>query len=422
MKKKRQTVARQAAARGPLPELPKELLDQLVKGPMSPAEVQDLMLAFNKAVIERAMGAEMNLHLGYPPGRPKPPGQDNERDGASGKTVITDRGPVRVDVPRDRDGSFEPILIPKHERRFTGFDERIIAMYARGMSVREIQGFLAEHYGTEVSPDFISSVTDEVMAEALSWQNRPLEPMYPVVFFDALRVKIRDDGVVSNKAVYLALGIQADGQRDVLGLWIEQTEGAKFWLKVFNELKTRGCQDILIAVVDGLKGLTEAISAAYPRTTVQTCIVHLIRNSLEYASYKDRKALAAALRPIYAAASEDAARQALQDFADGPWGEKYPTIVQSWQRAWEHVVPFYVFPPEIRRVVYTTNAIESLNMQLRKIIKTRGHFPNDEAAIKLLWLALRNVLAKTVRAAFDWKSAMNQFAILFGERFMQARG
>ena len=422
MKKKRQTVARQAAARGTLPELPKELLDQLVKGPMTPTEVQDLMLAFNKAIIERAMGAEMNLHLGYPSGQSKPTGQANERNGASGKTVITDRGTVRVEVPRDRDGSFEPILIPKHERRFTGFDERIIAMYARGMSVREIQGFLAEHYGTEVSPDFISSVTDEVMAEALSWQNRPLEPMYPVVFFDALRVKIRDDGVVSNKAVYLALGIQADGQRDVLGLWIEQSEGAKFWLKVFNELKTRGCQDILIAVVDGLKGLTEAISAAYPRTTVQTCIVHLIRNSLEYASYKDRKALATALRPIYAAASEEAARQALQDFADGPWGEKYPTIVQSWQRAWEHVIPFFVFPPEIRRVVYTTNAIESLNMQLRKIIKTRGHFPNDEAAIKLLWLALRNVLAKTVRAAFDWKSAMNQFAILFGERFTQARG
>ncbi len=422
MKKKRQTVARQAAARGPLPELPKELLDKLVKGPMTPVEVQDLMLAFSKAVIERAMGAEMNLHPGYPSGQSKPAGQANERNGASGKTVITDRGPVRVEVPRDRDGSFEPILIPKHERRFTGFDERIIAMYARGMSVREIQAFLAESYGTEVSPDFISSVTDEVMAEALSWQSRPLETMYPVVFFDALRVKIRDDGVVSNKAVYLALGIQADGQRDVLGLWIEQTEGAKFWLKVFNELKTRGCQDILIAVVDGLKGLTEAIGTAYPKTTAQTCIVHLIRNSLEYASYKDRKVLAAALRLIYAAASEDAARQALQDFADGPWGEKYPTIVQSWQRAWEHVVPFYVFPPEIRRVVYTTNAIESLNMQLRKIIKTRGHFPNDEAAIKLLWLALRNVLAKTVRTAFDWKSAMNQFAILFGERFTQARG
>ncbi|AVR17584.1 IS256 family transposase [Burkholderia vietnamiensis] len=365
MKKKRQTVARQAAARGPLPELPKELLDQLVKGPMTPAEVQDLMLAFNKAVIERAMGAEMNLHLGYRPGQSKPPGQANERNGASGKTVITDRGPVRVEVPRDRDGSFEPILIPKHERRFTGFDERIIAMYARGMSVREIQAFLAESYGTEVSPDFISSVTDEVMAEALTWQSRPLETMYPVVFFDALRVKIRDDGVVSNKAVYLALGIQADGQRDVLGLWIEQTEGAKFWLKVFNELKTRGCQDILIAVVDGLKGLAEAISAAYPRTTVQTCIVHLIRNSLEYASYKDRKALAAALRPIYAAASEEAARQALQDFADGPWGAKYPTIVQSWQRAWEHVIPFFVFPPEIRRVVYTTDEMHKSHTALR---------------------------------------------------------
>lgn len=417
MKKKR-TLASQAAARGPLPELPKELLDELVKGPMTPGEVQDLMLAFNKALIERAMGAEMNLHLGYQPGQPKPPGQDNERNGASGKTVITDRGPVRVEVPRDRDGSFAPILIPKHERRFTGFDERIIAMYARGMSVREIQAFLAESYGTEVSPDFISSVTDE----ALAWQSRPLEVMYPVVFFDALRVKIRDDGVVSNKAVYLALGIQADGQRDVLGLWIEQTEGAKFWLKVFNELKARGCQDILIAVVDGLKGLAEAIGTAYPRTTVQTCIVHLIRNSLEYASWKDRKAIAQALRPIYTAASAEAAQQALQAFADGPWGAKYPTIVQSWQRAWEHVTPFFVFAPEIRRIIYTTNAIESLNMQLRKIIKTRGHFPNDEAAIKLLWLALRNVLAKSVRAAFDWKSAMNQFAILFGDRFTMARG
>jgi transposase-like protein len=379
------------------------------------------MLAFNKALIERAMGAEMNMHLGYPPGQTKPEGQANERNGASGKTLITDHGPLRVQLPRDRDGSFEPILIPKHERRFTGFDERIIAMYARGMSVREIQAFLAETYGTDVSPDFISSVTDEVMAETLAWQSRPLEPMYPVVFFDALRVKIRDDGVVSNKAVYLALGVQADGQRDVLGLWIEQTEGAKFWLKVFNELRARGCQDILIAVVDGLKGLADAIGTAYPRTAVQTCIVHLIRNSLAYASYKDRKAVAAALRPIYTAVSEQAAQQALQAFAEGPWGTKYPTIVQSWQRAWDNVTPFFVFPPEIRRVVYTTNAIESLNMQLRKIIKTRGHFPNDEAAIKLLWLALRNVLAKSVRPTFDWKSAMNQFAILFGERFTLAR-
>jgi len=420
MKKKR-TVASQAAARGPLPTLPEGLLDELVKGPMTPAEAQDLMLAFNKAIIERAMGAEMNLHLGYHPGEPKPTGQGNERNGASGKTVLTEQGPIRLELPRDRDGTFAPILIPKHERRFTGFDERIIGMYARGMSVREIQAFLAESYGTDVSPDFISSVTDEVMAETLAWQSRPLEPVYPVVFFDALRVKIRGDGVVSNKAVYLALGIQADGQRDVLGLWIEQTEGAKFWLKVFNELKTRGCQDILIAVVDGLKGLAEAIGTVYPKTAVQTCIVHLIRNSLEYAGWKDRKLIAQALRPIYAAPSEEAAQLALEAFAEGPWGIKYPNIVQSWKRAWEHVTPFFVFPPDIRRVVYTTNAIESLNMQLRKIIKTRGHFPNDEAAIKLLWLALRNVLAKSVRAAFDWKSAMNQFAILFGERFTLGR-
>lgn len=260
MKKKR-TAAAQAAARGPLPEVPAELLDHLIKGPMTPSEVQDLFLSFQKAVIERTMAAEMNLHLGYRPGEDKPEGQANERNGASGKTVLTEHGPVRVELPRDRDGSFAPILIPKHERRFTGFDDRIIAMYARGMSVREIQAFLAESYGTEVSPDFISSVTDEVMAETIAWQNRPLEAMYPVVFFDALRVKIRDDGGVSNKAVYLALGVQADGQRDVLGLWVEQTEGAKFWLKVFNELKTRGCQDILIAVVDGLKGLADAISA-----------------------------------------------------------------------------------------------------------------------------------------------------------------
>jgi transposase-like protein len=421
MPSKRRTVAAQAAQRGPLPEIPAELIEQLVKGPMTASEVQTLFLSFKKAVIERAMNAEMSQHLGYRPGQDKPEGQANERNGASGKTVLTDTGAVRIDVPRDRLGSFEPILIPKHERRFTGFDDKIVAMYARGMSVREIQGFLAESYGTQVSPDFISSVTDEVIAEALAWQSRPLEPMYPVVFFDALRVKIRSDGGVSNKAVYLALGIQADGQRDVLGLWIEQTEGAKFWLKVFNDLKTRGCQDILIAVVDGLKGLADAINTVFPKTTVQTCIVHLIRNSLDYAGWKDRKRVAQALRPIYTAVSEEAARDELQAFAQGPWGIKYPSIVQSWSRAWEHVTPFFVFPPDIRRVIYTTNAIESLNMQLRKIIKTRGHFPNDESAIKLLWLALRNVLNKSVRRAFDWKVAMNQFAILYGDRFTLAK-
>jgi len=415
-KRKQSEVAKVAAE----VTIPPELLDQVVKGPMTPEEVQAVCLSLKKAIIERAMGAVLSHHLGYPPGQARPPGQDNHRNGTTGKTVLTDDGPVRIEVPRDRDGSYAPLLIPKHERRFTGFDDKIIAMYARGMTVREIQGFLAEQYGTAVSPDFISSVTDEVMAEVTAWQARPLEPLYPVIFFDALRVKIREDAVVRNKAVYLALGVLPDGTRDVLGLWIEQTEGAKFWLKVFNELTTRGVQDILIAVVDGLKGLAEAIETAYPQTTVQTCIVHLLRNSLDYASWKDRKAVAAALRPIYTAATVAAAEEALAAFAAGPWGTKYPTIAHSWQRAWEHVIPFFAFPPAVRRVIYTTNAIESLHMQLRKIIKTRGHFPSDDAALKLLWLALRNVLAGTVRSAKEWREAMNQFAVVYGERFTRS--
>jgi transposase-like protein len=403
----------------PVPELniPAALLDHVVKGPMTQDEVEAVCRSLKKAVIERAMGGEMTHHLGYSPGEAKPDDQANHRNGTTGKTVITDDGPVRIEVPRDRDGSFEPQIIPKHARRFVGFDDKIVAMYARGMTVREIQGFLAEIYGTEVSPEFISQVTDEVMAEVTAWQSRPLEPMYPVIFFDALRIKVRDDAVVRNKAVYLALGVLPDGSRDVLGIWIEQAEGAKFWLKVFNDLKTRGVNDILIAVVDGLKGLAEAIEVAFPQTTVQTCIVHLIRNSLEYASWKDRKAIAAALKPIYAAANAETAQEALQAFETGPWGRKYPTIAQSWRRAWEHVIPFFAFPPEVRRVIYTTNAIESLHMQLRKIIKTRGHFPSDDAAIKLLWLALRNILADKVRSAKEWKAAMNQFAVMYGERF-----
>jgi transposase-like protein len=405
------------------PELnvPKELLDQLVSGPMTQGDLETMFRSLKKAVIERAMKAEMSDHLGYEPGESKPVGQPNQRNGISGKTVITDEGPLRIDVPRDREGSFEPQIIGKHERRFTGFDQKIVAMYARGMTVREIQGYLAEMYGTEVSPEFISKVTDEVMAEVIAWQSRPLEPMYPVVFFDALRVKIRDDAVVRNKAVYLALAVLPDGTRDVLGIWIEQTEGAKFWLKVFNELRSRGVGDILIAVVDGLKGLAEAIETAFPQTTVQTCIVHLIRNSLDYASWKERKAIAAALRPIYAAATAEAAKEALEEFADGPWGGKYPTIVQSWRRSWENVIPFFAFPPEVRRVIYTTNVIESLHMQLRKIIKTRGHFPSDDAAIKLLWLALRNITAGKVRSTREWKMAMNQFAVLYGDRFINPK-
>jgi putative transposase len=416
-KAKNAAIAAKSAA---LPKIPKELLDQFVQGPMTAEAIQDVSMAFKKALIERALGGELSHHLGYAPGGDKPAEADNHRNGSTGKTVLTENGPLRIEVPRDREGSFEPLLIPKHERRFTGFDDKIVAMYARGMTVREIQGFLAEQYGTEVSPEFISSVTDAVMAEVSAWQSRPLEPMYPVVFFDALRVKIREDAVVRNKAIYLALGVLPDGTRDILGLWIENTEGAKFWMKVFNDLKTRGVADILIAVTDGLKGIGEALGAVFPATTLQTCIVHLIRNSLDYASWKDRKLLAAALRPVYTAVSAEAAAQALDEFERGAWGQKYPTVTASWRRAWDRVIPFFAFPPAVRRVIYTTNAIESVHSRLRKIIKTRGHFPSDDAATKLIWLALRNITADWGRAAKEWREAMNQFAILYEERFTAA--
>ncbi|MEO5669862.1 MAG: IS256 family transposase [Ramlibacter sp.] len=413
-KTKNAAIAAKSAA---LPKIPQELLDQFVTGPMTGEAVNAASMAFKKALIERAMGAELGHHLGYPAGATKPAPAANQRNGTSGKTVLTGEGPVRIEVPRDREGSFEPILIPKHERRFTGFDQNIIAMYARGMTMREIQGFLLESYGTEVSAEFISSVTEAVMTEVTAWQARPLEPMYPVVFFDALRVKIKEDAVVRNKAIYLALGVLPDGSRDILGLWIEGTEGAKFWMKVFNDLKTRGINDILIAVTDGLKGMPEALATVFPATTLQTCIVHLIRNSLDYASWKDRKLLAAAIRPIYTAANAEAALAELDAFEQGSWGKKFPTVVAAWRRAWSHVIPFFAFPPEIRRVIYTTNAIESVNARLRKIIKTRGHFPSDDAATKLIWLALRNITAEWCRAAPNWKEAMNQFAILYEDRF-----
>ena len=408
---------RKAAAAQALPTIPKELIDQFVNGPMSAEAVNAASMAFKKALIERALGAELTHHLGYAPGADKPMDVSNHRNGATGKTVLTEDGPLRIEVPRDRAGSFEPLLIPKHERRFTGFDDKIVAMYARGMTMREIQGFLAEQYATEVSPEFISSVTDAVMSEVTAWQARPLEPVYPVVFFDALRVKIREDAVVRNKAIYLALGVQSDGTRDILGLWIENTEGAKFWMKVFNDLKTRGVNDILIAVTDGLKGMAEALGAVFPATTLQTCIVHLIRNSLDYASWKDRKALAAAIKPIYTAASAEAALAELDAFETGPWGAKFPTVAAAWRRNWDKVIPFFAFPAQIRRVIYTTNAIESVNARLRKIIKTRGHFPSDDAASKLIWLALRNITTDWGRASRDWKEAMNQFAILYEDRF-----
>ena len=406
-----------AARSAALPKIPDELIDQFVTGPMTGEAVNAASAAFKKALIERAMGAELGHHLGYSVGAAKPVAASNQRNGTSAKTVQTGEGPVRIEVPRDRDGSFEPVLIPKHQRRFTGFDDSIIALYARGMTMREIQGFLCETYGTDVSAEFISNVTEAVMTEVTTWQARPLEPMYPVVFFDALRVKIKEDAVVRNKAIYLALGILPDGTRDILGLWIEGTEGAKFWMKVFNDLKTRGVNDVLIAVTDGLKGMPEALAAVYPATTLQTCIVHLIRNSLDYASWKDRKTLAAAIRPIYTAANAEAAQAELEALEQGPWGQKFPTVVASWRRAWSHVIPFFAFPPQIRRVIYTTNAIESINARLRKIIKSRGHFPSDEAASKLIWLALRNITADWGRAAPSWKEAMNQFAILYEDRF-----
>jgi putative transposase len=415
----RKTKTTAAADQAAQPQIPSELLDQLVTGPMTPGQVQGLFDQFKKALMERCLGAEMSHHLGYAPGQAKPDGTGNHRNGKSAKTVLTDAGALRIDVPRDREGSFEPQIVGKHERRFTGFDDKIIAMYARGMTVREIQGFLAEMYSVDVSPDLISRVTDEVMSEVTAWQSRPLEPMYPVVFFDALRVKIREDAVVRSKAVYLALGVLPDGTRDILGIWIENTEGAKFWMKVFNDLKTRGVHDILIAVTDGLKGMPEALGAVLPATTLQTCIVHLIRNSLDFASWKDRKALAAAIKPIYTAVSAEAAQVELDAFEAGPWGQRFPTVVSAWRRAWDKVIPFFAFPPEVRRVIYTTNAIESVNARLRKIIKTRGHFPSDDAATKLIWLALRNITEDWARAGHNWKAAMNQFAILYEDRFTQ---
>ena len=404
-------------------DVPEEVLDHFAgpARPMSAADVETVMRRFKKALVERMLGGELTHHLGYPPGAAKPPDTTNQRNGTSPKTVVTDAGLLPLDIPRDRDGTFEPRLIGKHERRFTGFDDKILALYARGMTVREIQAFLAEMYAIDVSPDFISTVTDAVHAEVTAWQQRALEPMYPVVFFDALRVKIRDEGTVRSKAVYLALAVLPDGSRDILGIWVEQTEGAKFWLKVFTDLKTRGCHDILIAVTDGLKGMSEALAAVYPATTLQTCIVHLIRHSLDFATWQVRKELAAALRTIYTAPDADLAAAALDAFAAGPWGQRHPPIVASWRRAWPHVIPFFAFPPDVRKVLYTTNALESVHARLRKILKVRGHFPTDEAAIKLLWLALRNITATWSKEANFWRSARNQFAIVYGERFTGPR-
>lgn len=406
-----------------LPKLfPDELIDQLLsqvanKDAESILSESGLAGQLKKQLAERMLAAELSHHL---LNETKQGISGNHRNGRSAKTVITPNGELNLDIPRDRQATFEPQLVAKYQRRLPGFNDHVISMYARGMSVREIQGHLLELYGLEVSPDLISTITDEVLAEVEQWQQRPLESMYPVVYFDALRLKIRDEGTVKNKAVYLALGIRVDGKKEVLGLWIEQTEGAKFWLKVFNELKNRGLQDVLIAVVDGLRGFPEAIEAVYPQAQIQTCIVHLIRNSLNLASWKDRKNLAAALKPVYQAATADTAATALVAFAESEWGQKFPTVTAMWQRQWEQVIPFFAYPPEVRKIIYTTNAIESMHMQLRKIVKNRGHFPSDEAASKLLFLALRNIEKDWKMPPVTWKQAANQFAILYGERFTNA--
>jgi transposase-like protein len=407
-----------------------EALDVLIaKSGHSPEAImgdQGLLAQLTKRLVERVLGAELTHHLktGRSPTetvldekgeRAEPDG--NCRNGFSAKTVLGDSGKMDIEVPRDRHSSFEPLLVPKWQKKLPGFEDKIIALYARGMTVRDIKAMLEQQYRIEVSPDFISSVTDAVHAEVTEWQNRPLEKMYPLVFFDALRVRIRDEGTVRNKAVYLALGVAADGTREVLGLWIEQNEGAKFWLKVMNELHNRGVEDVLIAVVDGLKGFPEAITTVFPEAQVQTCIVHLIRHSLTYCATKEREAVAAALKLVYRAESETMALRRLEEFEAGEWGKKYPTIAASWRRSWEHVIPFFVYPAAVRKIIYTTNAIESLNMQLRKIIKNRGHFPSDEAATKLLYLALRNIHTKWKSIPLNWKAAANQFAIQFGSRF-----
>jgi putative transposase len=398
------------------PRIPDTILDQLLAGadPKTAFDPDGLLDGLKKALAERALNAEMDHHL------TGDGGAGNSRNGYGRKSVLTETSKIELEVPRDRQSSFDPRLIAKYQRRFPGFDDKIVSMYARGMSTREITGHLRDLYGIDVSPDLISAVTDAVLEEIATWQARPLEPVYPLVFFDALRVKIRDEGLVRNKAVHIALGVRADGTKEILGLWLEQNEGAKFWLRVMTELKNRGVEDVLIAVVDGLKGFPDAITAVFPDATVQTCIVHLLRQSLAFVAYKDRKAVAAALKEVYRALDATAGEAALAAFEAGPWGRKYPAIGPSWRRAWGEVVPFYAFPAEVRRLLYTTNAIEALNAKLRRAVRARGHFPTDEAAMKLLFLVLNRTEREWRMPPREWAMAKAQFAVLFGERFTKA--
>jgi putative transposase len=399
------------------PDLPDGLIDQLLAGARTPEEItgpEGLLSRLTKRLVERAMAAELTEHLGYEHRVAPPGGVGNARNGMTPKTLHTEHGSVRIEQPRDRGGSFEPQIVRKHQRRFEGFDDKIVAMYARGMSVRDIQAHLRELYGVEVGHDLISRVTDAVLEDVREWQSRPLEDVYPILFLDALIVKVRDGGAVRNKACYVAIGVNLEGERDVLGLWFQSSEGAKFWLAVLNELKQRGVRDVLVCCVDGLKGFPEAIEAVFPHAWVQTCIVHLIRQSLRFVPDKHRRPVAADLKPIYTAVDADAAAEALAAF-EAEWGERYPMIGNTWRQTWEHVIPFLAFPTDVRRVVYTTNTIEALHRQIRKTIKTRGHFPTEEAARKLIYLSIINA-QKSWRQTYNWTSALLAFKIHFGDR------
>ena len=396
-----------------------EILEELLKDYKSPEDLLGqggLLKELTKALVEKALDGELTHHLGYP--KYSSSKNDNARNGKSKKGLLTDHGKMEIVSPRDRNGSFEPELVKKRQTRFDGFDDKILSMYARGMTVREIQGHLEEIYAVEVSLDLISSVTDSVLEEVKAWQNRTLDAVYPIVFMDALRVKIRDNGHVINKAVYMALGVNLDGNKEVLGLWVAKEEGAKFWLKVVTELKNRGVKDMFIACVDGLKGFPEAIESVYPETQVQLCIVHMVRNSLRFVPWKDKKAVVADLKTIYTATNAEVAKENLNAFRS-KWNEKYPTIADSWERNWEGLIPFLSYPDYIRKAIYTTNAIESLNRSLRKVSKNRGSFPNDESALKLLYLALRNISKKWTMPIRLWKQALNQFVILFPGRLVE---
>jgi len=403
--------------------LDNDLLDKLLEGYQKPEDLigeNGLLKQLTKALVERALNAELTHHLGYDKNDPEGRGSGNSRNGRSRKTLKGDFGQVEIEVPRDRQGEFEPQIVGKHQRRFSGFDDKILSMYARGMTTREIQGHLQDIYGVEVSPSLISEVTDAVVEEVQEWQNRPLERIYPILYLDALFVKMRHEGRVENRAVYVVLGVGLDGVKDVLGLWVADTEGPKFWLTVVTELRNRGVQDVFIACVDGLKGFPEAIEAIFPKAQVQLCIVHLIRNSLKYVNDKERKNVALELKTIYSAPTAEAAEQELNRFEE-KHGARYRAIVSQWRRNWERITPFFAFVPEVRKVIYTTNAIESLNRCLRKIIKTRGAFPNEQAAVKLIYLALKNVTAQWHKSHVNhWKEALNQFTVLWEDRIRAA--